>query len=175
MTQPVCIDETDFKTDPGNGRLELNHVAAQNSPESFEFILDGDQDTFEKITDFDDVIVPETGYYTVTVDMRGKAVITTASPGTVVAASVSGQLRVNNAPVAGTETMLAMLSQGAPDTQEPASQTQGTGSCTRDLFLTAGQALSIWGKRNADLGTVTSILSDDDGRCRITLVRIGGV
>lgn len=175
MVTSICVDEDDFKVDPDNGRLQLEHHFVQNSVETFVFTLDGANDVFEKVTDFDDVIIPVDGYYIVTMDARGNAIITTASPGTPVNASAVAQLRVNNVAVAGTETMLLLNSQGGPDTQEPALQIQGTGSCTRTLFLTAGQALSMWGKRNSDLGTTTEIRSDDDGRCRITATRISGV
>lgn len=171
----ICVDEDDFQVDPDNGRLQLNHHFVQNSPEAFVFVLDGAQDVFEKVTDFDDVVIPVDGWYIVTMDARGYAAITPATPGTVVAAQVVAQLRVNDAPVAGTETMLCTTSQGSPDTNEPAFQTQGTGSCTRTLFLTAGQELSLWGKRNSDLGTTSQIMSDDDGRCRITATRISGI
>jgi hypothetical protein len=172
----ICIDNNDFKVDPVNGRLELNHHFVQNNVETFApHVLNGAQDVFEKIVAFDDVVIPVDGYYIVTMDARGNATITSASPGTIVAASVSAQLRVNNVAVAGTETMLITNSQGSSTVDQPALQLHGTGSCTRTLFLTAGQALSLWGKRNADPGTTTSILSDDDGRCRITATRISGV
>lgn len=174
MPTTVCVDDDDFKVD-ANGRLELNPHSVQNATETFApFVLNGAQDVFEKITSFDDVIAPVTGWYIVTMDARGQAIITGASPGTIVAASVSAQLRINNAAVAGTETLLVTNSQGAPTLDEPALQMQGTGSCTRSLFLNAGDALSLWGKRNADPGTTTTILSDDDGRCRITAVRFAG-
>lgn len=175
MVTSICVDEDDFKVDPDNGRLQLEHHFVQNAVESFVFVLDGANDVFEKVTDFDDVVIATDGYYIVTMDAHGNAIITTASPGTVVAASCSAQLRVDNVAVAGTETMLIHNSQGSPDTQEPALQLRGTGSCTRTLFLTAGQALSLWGKRNSDLGTTTEIRSDDDGRCRITATRISGI
>lgn len=175
MVTSVCVDEDDFQVEAGTGRLQLAHHFVQNNPEAFTFVLDGANDVFEKITDFDDVIVPVDGYYIVTMDARGNATITGASPGTVVAAGVSAQLRVNNVAVAGTETSLIHNSQGASTVDQPALQLHGTGSCTRTLFLTAGQALSMWGKRNADAGTTTTILSDDDGRCRITATRISGV
>jgi len=171
----VCVDEDDFQVEAGTGRLQLAHHFVQNNPEAFSFTLDGANDVFEKITDFDDVIIPVDGYYIVTMDARGETVITGAGPGTVVATAVSAQLRVNNVAVAGTETMCCVTTQGAPTNDQPALQNQGTGSCTRTLFLTAGQALSMWGKRNADAGTTCLILSDDDGRCRITATRISGV
>ena len=175
MVTSICVDEDDFKVDPDNGRLQLNHHYVQNSPESFTFTLDGTNDVFEKVTDFDDVTILVDGYYIVTMDAHGNAINTEAGPGTVVATSVSAQLRVNNAPVAGTETMLIHNSQGNPSTTEPALQLHGTGSCTRVLFLVAGDDLSLWGKRNSDAGTVTEILSNDDGRCRITAARISGI
>jgi hypothetical protein len=171
----ICVDEDDFKVDPGNGRLQLEHYFVQNNPEAFSFVLDGANDVFEKVTDFDDVVVAKDGYYIVTMDARGYAAITPAIVGTLVNAQVAAQLRVNNVAVAGTETQLCTTSQGLPDTDQPALQTQGTGSCTRTLFLTAGQALSLWGKRNADAGTTCLIMSDDDGRCRITATRISGI
>ena len=175
MVTSICVDEDDFKVDPDNGRLQLEHYFEQNSPEGFTFTLDGANDVFEKVTDFDDVVVTKDGYYIVTMDARGNATITGATPGTIVAASVSAQLRVNNVAVAGTETMCVTTSQGMSSVDQPAFQIHGTGSCTRTLSLTAGQALSLWGKRNADAGTTTTILSDDDGRCRITATRISGV
>lgn len=175
MVTSICVDEDDFKVDPVNGRLQLEHHYVQNSPEAFTFVLDGANDVFEKITDFDDVVIVTEGYYIVTMDARGNATITEAGAGTVVAASVSAQLRVNNVAVAGTETMLVTNSQGSPTTTEPAFQIHGSGSATRALFLNAGDALSLWGKRNADAGTTTTILSDDDGRCRITAIRFAGI
>jgi hypothetical protein len=174
VTVPVCVDEDDFQVDPVNGRLELNHISASNVVEAFTFVLNGAQDVFEEVTDFDPVLIPETGWYTVTMDVRGYAAVQEVGPGSVVAATVSAQMRLDNVVIAGTETMLAAVAQGQPTTTEPAMQNQGTGSCTRELFLTAGQRLEIWAKRNADAGTVTQIISDDDGRCRITAVRNAG-
>ena len=175
MVTSVCVDDEDFKVEAGTGRLQLAHHFVQNSPEAFVFVLDGANDVFEKVTDFDDVTIAVDGYYIVTMDARGNATITSATPGTVVAASVSAQLRVDNVAVAGTETLCATASQGSSTVDQPALQIHGTGSSTRTLFLTAGQKLSLWGKRNADAGTTTTMLSDDDGRCRITATRISGI
>lgn len=171
----VCADDVDFAVDAGNGRLKLNPHFAQNNPESFVFVLDGDQDTFEKVTDFDDVIVPVDGYYTLTADAHGNATITSAAPGTIVGAQCSFQVRRNNSPIAGTETMLQLNSQGSSTVDQPALQLHGAGSCTRAVFLNQGDAISLWAKRNSDLGTTTTIVSDTQGRCRITLTRFGGI
>lgn len=171
----VCADSTDFSVDSDNGRLMLNPHYAQNNPEAFTFVLDGDQDTFEKVTDFDDVIVPVDGYYFLSADAHGNATITSAAPGTLVGAQCSFQVRRNNSAIAGTETMIQLNSQGSSTVDQPALQLHGSGSCSRVVFLSAGDALSLWAKRNSDLGTTTTIVSDTQGRCRITLVRFGGV
>lgn len=171
----VCADDTDFAVDDTNGRLKLNPHFVQNNPEAFVFTLDGDQDTFEKVVDFDDVIIPVDGYYFVTMDVHGNATITSATPGTTVNAQISAQLRVNNSPIAGTETMVQLNSQGSSTVDQPALQLHGSGSASRAVFLSAGARLSIWAKRNSDPGTTTTVVSDTQGRCRITAVRFGGV
>jgi hypothetical protein len=171
----VCADSTDFAVDTDNGRLKLNPHFAQSNPQAFIFVLDGDQDTFEKVTSFDDVSVPVDGYYTLTADAHGNATITSAAPGTTVNAQVSFQVRRNNSPIAGTETILMLNSQGSSTVDQPALQLHGSGSCTRAVFLSTGDAISIWAKRNSDLGTTTDIRSDTQGRCRLTLVRFGGL
>ena len=171
----VCADSTDFAVDSDNGRLKLNPHFAQNNVESFVFTLDGDQNTFEKVTDFDDVVVPVDGYYMLTADAHGNATNTSAAPGTVVNSECSFQVRRNNSPIAGTETMLISNVQGTSTVDQPALQLHGSGSCTRAVFLSAGDRISLWAKRNSDPGTTTEIISNDRGRCRITLVRFGGV
>lgn len=170
----VCADSTDFGVDVDNGRLKLSPHFVQNDVESFVFTLDGDQNTFEKITDFDDVIIPVSGYYYVTMDVHGNATITPTVNPNIVQAQVSAQLRVNNSPVAGTETMIQLNSEGSSTSDQPALQLHGSGSSSRVVFLTLGQRLSIWGKRNSDPGTTTTIVSDTQGRCRITAMRFGG-
>jgi hypothetical protein len=170
----VCADETDFAVDTDNGRLKLSPHFVQNELENFVFTLDGDQNVFEKVTDFDDVVIPVSGYYYVTMDVHGNATITPATPPNVVGAQVSAQLRVNNSPIAGTETMIQLNSQGVSALDEPALQLHGSGSSSRVVYLTLGQRLSIWGKRNSDPGTTSTIVSDNNGRCRITAMRFGG-
>lgn len=173
----VCADSTDFTVDDGNGRLKLNPHFAQNNPVSFVFTLDGDQDTFEKVTSFPDVVVPVDGYYYLTSDAHANATITQATPGTPVNAQASSQIRRNNSPISGTETQLMLNSQGGPvpGETEPALQLHASGSCSRVVFLSAGDLISLWAKRNSDLGTTTEIVSNTQGRCRITLMRFGGV
>lgn len=170
----VCADATDFTTDDSNGRLKLNPHFRQNDVEAFTFTLNGAQNVFEQVTTFDDVIVPVSGYYILNGEAHGNATITSATPGTVVVAECSFQLRRNNSPIAGTETMLISNQQGSSSVDQPALQLHGSGSCTRAVFLNAGDRISIWAKRNSDAGTTTEIISDDRGRCRVTLVRFGG-
>lgn len=169
----VCADDVDFAVDSDNGRLKLNPHFAQNNPASFVFTLDGDQDTFEKVTSFPDVIVPVDGYYNMTADAHGNATITGGQ--IVVSTQASFQVRRNNSPIAGTETMLQLNTRGSSPSDQASLQLHGSGSCTRAVFLTAGDAISLWAKRNSSGGTTTEIISDDNGRCRITLIRFGGI
>lgn len=169
-----CADELDFKDDPVNGRLQLNSHFAETSLLTFEFILNGAQDVFEEVTDLPELIVPEDGLYLVIYDARGKAAVQSVAAGSIVGASVSAQLRIDNVAVSNSERMLAATVQGLPGLEQPAMQTQGTGSCSTILQLNQGDGLSIWAKRNADAGTVTSVMSDDDGRTSIVIYRLAG-
>lgn len=168
----VCIDASDFEVDP-NGLLKLNATYVQSVAQSFVHTLTGAPDVYEDINEFSDVILTVAGLWLVTMDVRGNATITPAGIGTVVGAKAACELRQNGASVPGTETMLQLTSQGSPDTSEPALQLHGSGSATRVIQAAAGDALQIWGKRNSDAGTTTTIASDTSGRCRITAVRIG--
>jgi hypothetical protein len=168
----VCVDNVDFVVE--NGQLRLNPHAVQSNPQTFEFVLNGAQDVFEKITSFADVVIPLDGYWFITMDAHGEATITGATPGTVVNAEVSAEMRVNNNPVAGTETMLQSTVQGSSSVDQPALAQHGSGSASRLLLLNAGDRVSIWGKRNSDPGTTTQVISNTRGRCRITAIRIGG-
>lgn len=169
-----CADETDFRTDPVTGRLMLDSHFAESSLHTFEFVLNGAQDVFEEVTDLPELVVPVTGLYIVVYDARGKAAVQSVAAGSIVGASVSAQLRIDNVVVPNTERMLAATIQGLPGLEQPALQTQGTGSCTTILQLNAGEGLSVWAKRNADAGTVTSVMSDDDGRTSIVIYRLAG-
>lgn len=168
----VCVDDLDFQVE--NGQLRLNPYSQQSAADTFVHLLEGPANVWEEITELDPVVVGFDGVYVVTFDARGLASITPANPGVVVNANVSAELRVNGVEVPATETRLASLSQLAPTTAQPQLTDQGTGSCTRVLQLNAGDSLTIWGQRVAVPGTSSQILSDVNGRCRITAHRIGG-
>lgn len=168
----VCADSNDFTT--SGGRLKLRRSQVQNEVEAFNWTLDGVQDVYEDIVPFDDIVIPLDGWYFVTMDVRANALITRANSGITVSAAIVAQLRLNDVAIPGTETKIIHNSQGQAVTTEPTLRLESTGSCTRFLNLSAGDRLSIWAKRNADPGTTCEVISDADGRCRITAIRYGG-
>lgn len=169
----ACADLTDFKTD--GGLLKLRTHYAQTPAASFAHVLDGPQNTFEEITELGELDITVPGFYEVTFDAQGNATNTSAAPGAVVATTATAALFRNGALVPNTETMLQLNSQGSSTVDQPALQMRGTGSATQVVQLAAGDKLTVWGKRNSDPGTTTEIVSNSNGRTRITAVRIGGV
>lgn len=170
-TPTVCVDDRDFQTDP-NGRLQLNATAVMTAGATFTHTLGG-TNVFEEITELGDLILPEDGLYEVTFDAQGNATNTPAGPGTIVATAATAALYKNDVFVANTETMLQLNSQGSSTVDQPALQMRGTGSCTVTVQCVAGDRLSLYGKRNSDAGTTTQIVSNSNGRTRITAVRLG--
>lgn len=167
----VCVDANDFQTDP-NGRLQLNPSITQTASLTFTHTLGG-VNTFEEITELGDLIVPLDGLYEVTFDAQGNATNTPAAPGNIVATAATAALYKNDVFVPNTETMLQLNSQGSSTVDQPALQMRGTGSCTVPVQCVAGDRLSLYGKRNSDAGTTTQIVSNSNGRTRITATRLG--
>lgn len=168
----ACVDPADFKTDSG-GRLQLNPAYVQNALETFSRTMVGAAGVMEKVTEFDNLVVPRAGLYVVAWELHGEATNTSATAGTIVASQVVGALGLNGAVVGGTETMLINNTQGAPTTTEPAYGIHATGSGTRVIQLAANDTLEVWGSRTADAGTTCRIISSASGRCRVTAWRIG--
>lgn len=168
----VCVDDLDFRTDEF-GRLQLNPIYAQTAVATFTHTLTGSAGVYEDISELPDLAVPETGLYLVTFAAHGNATNTAASPGTVVGTAVSAALYKNDVLVPNTETTLEINSQGSSSVDQPALQLHGSGSCSQVLSLVKGDLLEIWAARNSDPGTTTQVLSNSQGRCRITALRLG--
>lgn len=146
------------------------HVVYQSPTDTFPaHTIAAAAGVFEKIGELDDVVVAEPGTYLVTWTARATSVIpgstATTSAGTTVGVYKGAAL------VAGSETMLARVSQGVAATAEPALQVQASGGGGLVMAIAAGEHLSLWAKRDSTTGT-HSITSDTDGRCRITATRL---
>lgn len=169
----ACVDANDFQTDAG-GRLQLNPTTEQNASVTFSHELDGVNGTYEEIAAFPNVVVPVTGKYLVTWDIHGYAGVFANTPGVAINQQTMGALSINNVFVAGTETMIASVNiGGSPSVSLPAESSEGTGSGTRVMDLTAGQQIGIQGAHNGNGTPNCFIMSNSDGRCRVTLVRLG--
>lgn len=170
----ACVDPNDFQTDVG-GRLQLNPEALQTGLTTFTRAIPGAANVYSEIitaeVNFLTVVVP--GKYVVAWEAQANTTITTAAPGIGVSASASVAIGKNHAVVGGTETLCSTVIQGSATTQEPALQTHGTGSGTRVLDLVAGDIISMFMSRNSDPGTTSEIISNSQGRSRITMWRIG--
>lgn len=169
----VCVDDVDFQVEAGQLRLFPHHMFTGSV--TFVHVLDGTNGTYEEITALPGVVAPEDGIWVITADARAEALITPAAIGTDVEASVSVQLRVNGAAVLGSETMVARLHQDAPLNVQPELEIQNTGSVTRIVALSAGDEVTLWGARTSDAGTTSQVVSNNLGRTRITMHRIGGL
>lgn len=169
----VCADDVDFRVESGQLQLFPHHQFTGSV--TFTYVLDGVNGVYEEVTPLPGVNAPEDGIWVVTADVRGEALITPAAIGTDVEASVSAQLRVNGAAVLGSETMIARLHQDAPLNVQPELEIQNTGSVTRILALSAGDEVTVWAARTSDAGTTSQVVSNNLGRTRITMHRIGGL
>lgn len=168
----VCVDPNDFKTDSG-GRLQLRPVYLQTPTLNFTRVLGGAANVYAEIPDIAPLTVVVPGTYVVAWEAHGNATNTPATPGILVNTAALCGLGLNNALVGGTETMMILNSQGVAVTEEPSYQLHGTGAGTRVLDLVAGDELSMFGARSSDPGTTTQMISNNQGRCRITAWRIG--
>lgn len=167
----ACVDNVDFQV--VNGQLQLFPHHIYTGSVTFTYVLDGVNGVYEQITDLPPVVAPVDGIWVITADARGQALITAAGIGTDVEATVSVQLRVNGNPVLGSETMAARLHQDPPLSAQPELEIQNTGSVTRIVALSAGDAVTLWGARTSDAGTTSQVVSNNLGRTRITMHRIG--
>jgi hypothetical protein len=170
----ACVDPNDFQTDTG-GRLQLNPEALQTGLTTFTRTLGGAANVYSEIITAEvnwlTVVVP--GKYVVSWDAHVNATITSAGAGIGVSASGSAAIGKNHALVGGTETMCQTVIQGGATTTEPALQVHGSGSGSRVMDLVAGDIISMFASRNSDPGTTTELISNTQGRCRITMWRIG--
>lgn len=154
---------------------DVNAVFAQTAAVTFAHTLGG-VGTYQDINEVPDLVIPEDGFYEVTATAVGNATITSAGPGTVVNASVSMALYKNNVIVPNTETRLIENTQGAPvpGETEPALQLHSSGTVSRIVSCAAGDTFQIYGARVSDPGTTSQIISNGNGRSRISAHRIGG-
>lgn len=126
---------------------------------------------YEKITELADLDIVEAGVYLVHFEARTVAVI----PGGTAAVNTGNTIALhkNNALVANSETRGSLVSQGAATTTEPALQVQGTATGFALVTCAAGDDLSMYVKRTTSTaGTSNSVISDAEGRAKITAVRI---
>lgn len=153
---------------------DLKSVFAQTAAVSFNHTLTG-LNVYQDINEVPDLVIPADGTYLVTVDAVGNATNTQAGPGTVVTTSVAMALFKNNVMVPNSETRLMLNSQGAPvaGETEPAYQLHGSGSASRYVTCVAGDTFQVYGARNSDAGTTSQIVSNSNGRTRISAHRIG--
>ena len=171
----ACVDANDFQTDAG-GRLQLNPTTAQSASATFSHALTGVDGTYENINELPGVVVPINGLYLVMWDIHGYIALPSPNIGIDLQGQVMGALSIDNVFQANTETMIATLNEGAPasaDEDVPALGQEATGSGSRIFQLTAGQVLRIMGAQSGNGSNDSRILSDGDGRCRITIVRLG--
>lgn len=145
------------------------HVIYETPSIGFSHALAAAANVYEKVDDLPDLVIVEPGTYLVSWTAGATAVI----PGSTAAVSTGTTVGIfrDAALVAGTETKLALVSQGLAAAAQPAMQMQASGGGTMRMTIAAGQALSMHGKRSTIVGTNT-FLSDADGRCRITAERI---
>jgi hypothetical protein len=167
------VDASDFQTDSG-GRLQLNPEYLQTPTLTFTRTLGGVANTYVIIPDIAPLVVVVPGLYVVAWDAHGNATNNANSPGTPINSCALAGLGLNGALVGGSETMLILNSLGgSPSVNIPAYQIHGSGSGHRIIPLVAGDQLSMFGARSSDAGTTTEMISNNQGRCRITAWRIG--
>lgn len=169
----ICVDQTDFKVDPSNGRLQIKPTYYQTPAVGFTHVLSGAQDVYEQVTELTGLTIPTAGIYEIGWTGVGNATITGAGPGTIVAVAAACAVYQNGVLIPNTETRMILNSQGSPTTDQPALQLHASGSGTRVIQCAAGDVLTMWAKRVADAGTTTQILSNNAGRTRIAAVRLG--
>ena len=168
----ACVDSNDFTKDPG-GRLQLNPATAQNADATFAHVLNGVDGTYELINELPAVVVPRNGKYLVLWDIHGNVVLPGPNLGVPLNGRTMGALAINGVFQPGTETQIVSINEGATTVDFPALGQEGTGSGSRVFDLTAGQQLRIMGAQEGNGSNTSTILSNDDGRCRITIVRLG--
>lgn len=151
---------------------DLKPVFAQTAAVTFAHTLTG-VDTYQDINEVPDLTITVPGTYLVTADAVGNATITEGV--SVVNAAAAFALFKNGVIVPNTETRLILNSQSLPDPgdQEPALQLHASGSVSRYVTCVAGDDFQIYAKRNSVEGTTTQILSNANGRSRISAHRIG--
>jgi hypothetical protein len=175
MASTACADSNDFQTDSG-GRLQLNPEGLQTALTTFARTIPGAANVYSEIltTEVSHLTVVVPGKYIVNWDAHANVVITSAAAGIGVSASASVAISLNHGGIiGGTETLCQTNIQGAAVTTEPALQLHGSGSGTRIMDLVAGDVISMYMSRNSDPGTTSEILSNGQGRTRITMWRIG--
>lgn len=169
----ACVDSNDFQTDSG-GRLQLNPEYLQTPTLTFTRTLGGAANTYAIIPDIAPLVVVVPGLYVVTWDAHGNATNPPNAPGTPINTCALAGLGLNGALVGGSETMLQLNSLGgSPGIAIPSMQLHGSGSGHRVIQLAAGDLISMFGARSSDAGTTTEMISNNQGRCRITAWRIG--
>lgn len=168
----ACVDANDFQTDAG-GRLQLNPETEQNASVTFTHLLNGVDGTYELITAFPNVVVPLNGLYLVMWDIHGNIILPGPNIGVILNGRTMGALARNGAFVAGTETQICSLNEGVTTVDFPALGTENTGSGSRVMQLVAGDTLKIMGAQEGNGSNTSEIKSDANGRCRLTIVRLG--
>lgn len=157
--------------DPFQVTGDLKAVYLQSAAVTFTHNLTGASAAWEKVTEVPDLTIVVAGVYEVSWMGRGTATI----PGSTAAVSTSTScaLYKNGVLVPATETQLTLVSQGVASTAEPALQMQGSGGSSVVVTCNAGDTLSLYAMRQAVASGTNSIISNTDGRCRLTARRIG--
>lgn len=157
--------------DPYVISADLTAVSVQSAAQSFLHPLDGPELVWEEINELPGLVITVPGTYVVTFTARAQVVIPEVT--TVTNVGVAARLHVNGAPVPATETTLDLLSQGEATTIEAPLQTHTSGTTSVVVTLAAGDVLTLAGQWFGTPDTTQSILSNAQGRTRITAHRIG--
>jgi hypothetical protein len=168
----VCVDDRDFEVTP-DGLLQARAVTAQSANVTFAHQLNGVDGTYEIIGELPAVVAPEDGRYLVLWDIHGNVALPGPNLGIPLNGQVQGALAVGGVFVPGTESMIASLNEGATNVDFPALGQEGATSGSRVLDLVAGTTVQIMGAQRGNGSNISTIQSDADGRCRVTLVRLG--
>jgi hypothetical protein len=166
-------DGIDFTLTGSTVSGDLKSVYAQSSVVSFTHLLVAGAGVFVDINEVPDLVIPADGVYEVTGEAEGNATIIGVGPGSVVNAAVSIALYKNNVIVPNSETRCMFISQGTSTADQPALQLHATGSASRLVSCVAGDTFQLYASRNSSAGTTTQIVSNGDGRSRMSARRIG--
>lgn len=170
----ACASAEEFTTDSG-GRLQLISTRDQSPSLNFVRDLGGAANAYAVVTDVPALVVPISGAYEVTADVHGMAAVQAVAAGSVVEASVFAALAVNGVLQAGTETTVVRNAFGSPGTAQPAHTVESTGAVTRFFQLTAGDQIQLFAARFSDPGTTSRVVSNVQGRTRLTFKRLASV